>query len=105
MCVFCHPYILIRCVSHSPLQARIHQSTDCKFYIFAKTTPIIEHCNSVQFAPFMLQYKELEEHLQAATFVLSQNHWDQVKDFNWIKTTASPNWSILADADRVMKSV
>lgn len=32
------------------------------------------------------------------------NLWDQVDDFQWLKTTASPNWSLISEQDRISDS-
>ncbi|KAI5297546.1 hypothetical protein KEM55_004537, partial [Ascosphaera atra] len=31
----------------------------------------------------------------------SHDLWDQVQDFDWIKTEPSPNWSILDDSKKL----
>ena len=33
------------------------------------------------------------------------NQWDQVDDFKWLKAEHSPNWSILADEQRLKEVV
>jgi hypothetical protein len=31
----------------------------------------------------------------------TENQWDQVDDFKWLKTTQSPNWITLSEAQRL----
>jgi hypothetical protein len=31
----------------------------------------------------------------------SENQWDQVDDFKWLKAGPSPNWTILSEAERL----
>lgn len=33
------------------------------------------------------------------------NQWDKVDDFKWLKAEASPNWSVLPEAERVVEDV
>jgi hypothetical protein len=33
------------------------------------------------------------------------NQWDQIDDFKWLKVEASPNFSLLAEAERVKDEV
>lgn len=35
----------------------------------------------------------------------SQNHWDQVDDFKWLKSEHSPNWSILPEGKRLPEDI
>ncbi len=34
-----------------------------------------------------------------------QNQWDQVDDFKWLKSEHSPNWSILAEKERLAEDI
>ena len=84
------------------VQTRIHHSQSSDFYVYAKTTPIIEFCTNVRFAPYGFSYGNRETDFKLATFDLQQgNQWDQVKDFNWLKSTPSPNWTVLPLEQRV----
>ena len=29
------------------------------------------------------------------------NSWDQIEDFNWLRSDASPHWNIIANDDRI----
>jgi tubulin-specific chaperone C len=35
----------------------------------------------------------------------SQNQWDQVDDFKWLKTEPSPNWTTMAEGDRISDEI
>lgn len=35
----------------------------------------------------------------------TENQWDQVDDFKWLKTTQSPNWTTLSEAQRLDEEV
>lgn len=41
----------------------------------------------------------------SATEKPAQNHWDQVDDFKWLKSEASPNWSVLPESERLSEDV
>eukprot|EP01006_Ploeotia_vitrea_P057275 TRINITY_DN68163_c4_g1_i2.p1 TRINITY_DN68163_c4_g1~~TRINITY_DN68163_c4_g1_i2.p1 ORF type:complete len:291 (+),score=32.58 TRINITY_DN68163_c4_g1_i2:26-898(+) len=62
-------------------QLRIHNTKDCIFYIKCGSDPIIEHCTNVQFAP----------HPDTTN---TEDWVCNVKDFNWLKHTPSPNWCV-----------
>jgi UDP-N-acetylglucosamine transferase subunit ALG13 len=67
-------------------QLRIHDSMQTDFYIAVFGNPIIENCTGLRFAP-----------LRGA----DSGPWDNVKDFNCPTTSeASPNWSVLPEAER-----
>ena len=75
---------------------RIHTSTDCEFYLYVKSHPIIEHCDRVHFAPYNAEYEERNSQFEAAKFDLEKNNWDKVEDFNWLKTQQSPHWDMIS---------
>eukprot|EP00483_Globobulimina_turgida_P012360 UN12383 len=64
-------------------QCRIHYCKDTKFYIHVNSEPVIEHSDNVQFAPYNVKYKELNQHWKMAKVDKSINQWDKVKEFNW----------------------
>jgi hypothetical protein len=35
----------------------------------------------------------------------TQNQWDQVDDFKWLKAEHSPNWSILLENERLNEEI
>lgn len=77
-------------------QLRIHTSTNCKFYVNAKTKPIIEDCKSMYFGQYNYKYDELQSDLNTCGFTPeTENLYMQVVDFNWLSSEPSPNWSVL----------
>ena len=85
-------------------QLRIHQSTNCQFYIHVTSKAIIEACNKVTFAPYNWEYTGLDSHFELSGLNCSHNAWDDIDDFNWLCTDVhSPNWSIIPEEDRVKK--
>jgi hypothetical protein len=82
-------------------QVRIHTSTNCDFYLYTRSDPIIEHCSDIRVAPYDFTYDHIDKHFTMAQFDASKNQdWCKVKDFNWLKQEQSPNWSILPESDR-----
>jgi tubulin-specific chaperone C len=84
-------------------QLRVHHTTDTVFQLHVLSDPIIEDTTRVQFAPYNLNYDGIQQHLKRAgldTQQPSANRWDQVKDFNWLRSQQSPNWSLIPEADR-----
>jgi tubulin-specific chaperone C len=86
-------------------QLRIHRSIDCQLYITTKSPAIIlEDCSGLTVAPYLrwlpddlqlFQQCQFEDILEPAC------HWDQVRDFNWLKAEHSPNWSVLPLSQRL----
>lgn len=35
----------------------------------------------------------------------TQNYWDQVDDFNWLKSEHSPNWKVLPEEERLNETI
>jgi tubulin-specific chaperone C len=85
-------------------QIRIHQSQNTDFYIYVASNPIVENVSNVRFAPYMLTYKNIQQHVQSVGLG-DCNLWDQVQDFKWLKQIKSPNWSILEESLRVPKNL
>lgn len=71
----------------------MHGSKNLKSIIHISSHPIIEDCQMMMFGIY--------RNLQGLSNDLSQsdNLYSQVDDFNWLKQTASPNWSLLSDAE------
>jgi len=70
---------------------------DCKnvdIYLQCSSRPIIEDCSNIRFAP-------IPECYTTSTGTSSQNQWDHVDDFKWLKAEHSPNWSILPENERL----
>ena len=67
-------------------QMRIHRSARCQWYAACDSTPIIEDCTAQWFAP----------HPQAPAPAGEGGDWAiAVHDFNWLKSSPSPNWGLL----------
>jgi hypothetical protein len=75
-------------------QVRIHECSDVDIYLHCSSTPIIEDCAGMRFAP-------LPEHYMTEAEKSTENQWDQVNDFKWLKASHSPNWTILSDPQRL----
>ncbi|KAJ4421138.1 hypothetical protein N0V82_003902 [Gnomoniopsis sp. IMI 355080] len=73
-------------------QVRMHECDNVRVWLWCGSRPIIEGCKGVRFAELPGNY--LTDNQDA-----SNNQWDQVDDFNWLKAEASPNWSKLAEGD------
>ncbi|KAI6107772.1 tubulin binding cofactor C-domain-containing protein [Pisolithus croceorrhizus] len=73
-------------------QFRMHSSTNVDVYLFAVSNPIIEHCSSIRFAGYPDAL--LEDPVQQNNTALA------VQDFSHIRSTPSPNWSVLPEDHR-----
>ena len=80
-------------------QLRIHDSTNCQFFICPKNNPIIENCSSLKFGKYSLTYEGMEEQFKLSDMDVnddSKNKWNKVHDFNWLKTNEpSPNFEYI----------
>ena len=76
-------------------QFRLHNSVNCVFYLHALSHPIIEDCTKLYFAPYLLDYPELEAQMQKSNLLRKSSMWKEVNDFKWLRIQQSPNWSIL----------
>ncbi|KAJ8114761.1 hypothetical protein ONZ43_g4828 [Nemania bipapillata] len=79
-------------------QVRMHDCKNVHVYLHCASHPIIEDCSQVAFAPLPAYYTN-------ESTPPEKNQWDQVDDFKWLKATASPNWSILAEESRIVDDV
>ncbi|KAF4966270.1 hypothetical protein FSARC_6003 [Fusarium sarcochroum] len=71
-------------------QVRIHECTNVDIYLHCGSHPIIEDCSGMRFAPLPAVYTtEADEP--------TENQWDQVDDFKWLKAGHSPNWTTLSE--------
>ena len=52
------------------------------------------------FAPYSLSYTDHDAHLAAAA-LQDARCWSNVVDFRWHRSTKSPNWYCIEEADRV----
>jgi len=82
-------------------QLRVHNCSDSDLYVKVQSHPIIEDCSGLGFAPYAFEYEGSEAHLQAAD-LNAATCWDNVVDFRWHKSSASPNWRVIPDALRVL---
>lgn len=78
-------------------QLRLHDSDQVVLHLHTRSSPIIEHCKRIMFAPFDLAWPGLEELLQRASLGSpgEDGPWSDVQDFNWLKRQASPNWCLV----------
>ncbi|KAK4154381.1 hypothetical protein C8A00DRAFT_32810 [Chaetomidium leptoderma] len=79
-------------------QVRIHDCENVVFYLHCVSRPIIENCKGVRFAKAPETYLTDKERGET-------NMFDQVDDFKWLKTTSSPNWSLLPESEAIPGSV
>mmetsp|Transcript_10876 Transcript_10876/g.27425 ORF Transcript_10876/g.27425 Transcript_10876/m.27425 type:complete len:378 (-) Transcript_10876:798-1931(-) len=86
-------------------QVRIHKAVNVDFYVRSRSYPIIEKCSDVRFAPYGFSYEGLEARLQEAKLGEENDLWADVKDFGWLKSTPSPNWSILPAEQRKQETM
>ncbi|XP_026440216.1 tubulin-folding cofactor C-like [Papaver somniferum] len=82
-------------------QMRIHHAKKTDFYLRVRSRPIIEDCNSVTFAPYLLRYEGIDKDLKDSSLDEETGSWANVDDFKWLRAVQSPNWSILPEEERV----
>lgn len=80
-------------------QIRIHNAHRSKMYIRARSNPIIEHSDELQFAPYCPAYPGSDEQLRAAGLHEDNGLWQEVQDFGWLKHSQSPNWYAVITLD------
>lgn len=82
-------------------QLRVHLTTESDFYVHVVSTPIIEDCRSVRFAPYNLKYENLDKHYECMLLDKMTNNWNKVNDFNWLSTDEpSPHWKVVPENER-----
>ncbi|CAK7222284.1 hypothetical protein SBRCBS47491_004813 [Sporothrix bragantina] len=83
-------------------QVRIHECDRVDVYLQCGSRPIIEDCRRMRFAPLPQAYANegAGEETEGGN-----DQWDQVDDFKWLRSDASPNWSVLPEAERLPESV
>lgn len=79
-------------------QFRMHESRNCDVYLLATSRPIIEDCHGIRFAPLPELYLR-EGNAQ------TENQWEKIDDFKWLRNEPSPNWSVLQAGERIKESV
>lgn len=83
-------------------QARIHSTFESNFYLHVTSKAIIEDCKDVGLAPYNWQYPNIDEHFAMANIDKNVNNWNDINDFNWlVANVQSPNWSVIAEEERV----
>ena len=66
-------------------QVRIHETFRSNFYLSIRSSPIIEDCDDLGFAPAPNS---------------EGDGWSDVKDFKWLKSEASPHWHVIPEDER-----
>ena len=82
----------------------MHDCHNVDVYLHCSSRPIIEDCRGIRFAELPKAYRELLESNENTTTqgqASSENQWNQIDDFKWLKSEPSPNWSILPPEDDV----
>ncbi|KAL4897744.1 tubulin binding cofactor C-domain-containing protein [Aspergillus ambiguus] len=80
-------------------QFRMHNCADVDVYLSSSSNPIIEDCTNIRFGRIPRVYS-LDHDCPD-----SQDCWNQVEDFKWIKPEPSPNWSLISPEDAVPEQV
>eukprot|EP00605_Chrysophyceae_sp_TOSAG23-4_P002004 GSChrysophyteH1.ASY1.ANO1.2218.1 assembled CDS len=80
-------------------QLRIHECKDVSLCVRCNSHPIIEDCEGMGFAPYEVDYPQLTQHFTEAS-LREARCWDNVVDFRWHRTSASPNWRVLPPGER-----
>jgi len=97
-----HVENVVDCVVHvASRQLRVHAARRVEFYARTTSRPIIEDSRDVAFAPFAFDLpgctdRELKRH----GLFEETGMWREVDDFNWLKSTPSPNWRTLDVGER-----
>ncbi|KAF2849313.1 hypothetical protein T440DRAFT_469413 [Plenodomus tracheiphilus IPT5] len=82
-------------------QFRMHASHKVNVYLHARSRPIIEDCSGIGFAPLPSELNTTNP-LSAA---VPPNQWDQIDDFKWLRSGASPNFRLLGEEERIKEEV
>ena len=73
-------------------QFRIHSTKATDVYLRVRSNPIIEACSGLRFAPYEYHYSGSAEQLGAIGLAEDSGLWAKVNDFDWLRSTPSPNW-------------
>ena len=84
----------ISCVAQ---QIRIHHTHQTRFNIFVTSNMIIEDSSGLEVGEFEPEEGECKAIFADSRFKGKVNNWRDVKDFNWIKNTPSPNFTVKED--------
>lgn len=74
-------------------QIRIHKSRNSQFEIFVTSSMIIEDCSQLSIRELAIP-EEVQVFFNDSQLAQRENNWKEIKDFNWIKNTPSPNFSL-----------
>jgi len=55
---------------------------------------IIEDCNKLKIKEFQ-DLSEISEPFENSLLIKRPNNWFEIKDFNWIKKSPSPNYELI----------
>lgn len=83
-------------------QLRIHNTYTSTLYVHTVSGPIIEDCDKLRFAPFVLVYEGVEGDMKESGLAGTRNTWQEVKDFKWLRAQQSPHWSVVPEGERVV---
>ncbi|KAJ7028721.1 tubulin binding cofactor C-domain-containing protein, partial [Mycena alexandri] len=75
-------------------QFRMHTSTNVNVYLSIPSTPVIEHCSKIRFAPYPVTL-QMSGHPYPSAL--------SIQDFSHIKSTPSPHWSMLSTEAHIIK--
>ncbi|KAL4796926.1 tubulin binding cofactor C-domain-containing protein [Aspergillus venezuelensis] len=81
-------------------QFRMHNCSNVDVYLSSSSNPIIEDCTDVCFGRIPRAYQTLDHDR-----LDSEDRWNCVEDFKWIKPEPSPNWSLLGQEAGVPEEV
>ena len=77
-------------------QLRIHDSDNNHFSILTNSKPIIEKCCNFEFSNIFRKFnnEELVMYLKNSNLKIEDNKWEEIQDFQWLKTEESPNYKL-----------
>ncbi|RNF24875.1 tubulin-specific chaperone C [Trypanosoma conorhini] len=92
-------------------QLRLKNCTDVDVYVWCASTPIIECCSGMRFGPYSCWTGLLQSRVEGHAYATheewvgglgeqrveerTKNAYQTVDDFQWLKKTPSPHWSVL----------
>lgn len=74
-------------------QFRMHNSHNVDVYLFCSSRPIIEDCSNIRFTRLPESF--------AGDVQRNKNMFDQVDDFKWLRSEASPNWKLMKENEGI----
>ncbi|KAI0649916.1 tubulin binding cofactor C-domain-containing protein [Trametes meyenii] len=79
-------------------QFRMHTSSNVDVYVSIASNPIIEHCSGIRFSDYPLSLRPALSRDAAAQI---KSNCLAVQDFSHIRASPSPNWSAIAEGQRI----